>query len=31
MKQYIVRKKYRKSFKYYDKKNLLPKSKIKPY
>ena len=32
MKQYIVRKKYGKSFKYYDKRgNLLPKSKVKPY
>jgi len=32
MKQYIVRKKYGKSFKYYDKKgNLLPKSKVKPH
>ena len=32
MKQYIVRKKYGKSFKYYDKRgNLLPKSKVKSY
>ena len=32
MKQYIVRKKYGKSFKYYDKRgNILPKSKVKPY
>uniref|UniRef100_A0A6C0CY05 DNA topoisomerase n=1 Tax=viral metagenome TaxID=1070528 RepID=A0A6C0CY05_9ZZZZ len=32
MKQYFVRKKYGKSFKYYDKKgNLLPKSKVKQY
>lgn len=32
MKQYIIRKKNGKSFKYYDKKgNLLHKSKVKPY